>query len=98
MTPVSDTPKQHLSATLVNLGSCPKDMRQEVIKVILSEDGTAGNKDLQDILTKHPGIISILETLYEYEVFIDAFEPKDLIEMRRTVWGVSGTSAPHIEN
>lgn len=97
MKPVADLPEEHLTATIINLRTCPETMKEDVVKVVLSEDGTSCNKDIQDILSKHPRIVSLLVRLYGLDVFANQFLPKHLIEMRKTVWGVSSTSTLYIQ-
>jgi hypothetical protein len=90
MKPVSDRPEEHLTACIVNLRNANDDeMRAKVVNVVLTEDSTAGNKDVQDILSKHQSIVNFLEKVYGLDIFADQFSPKNLVELRRVVWGVS---------
>lgn len=90
MKSASDLPEQHLTAIIINLRNAKDtETRAHVVNVALAEDSTAGNKDIQDILSKHLNIVKFLEKVYGLPIFADKFVPKELIEMRRVVWGVS---------
>ncbi|KAJ3771749.1 hypothetical protein FB446DRAFT_87210 [Lentinula raphanica] len=85
---LSDNPKEHLSANIINLINCSTEQgRVEVIRQCLQEEKTHGNEDVQFVLAKHPPIVDFLIRVHNMESFVNFFAPKNLVESRKVVWG-----------
>jgi hypothetical protein len=84
-----DTPQHHLKKVITSLLATSDDGDYKTTYEFATTLGANNQLDVKTMLLKYSDLIELLTDLYQFETFKqEDFHPKQLLECKKTIWGV----------
>jgi hypothetical protein len=88
-----DTPEHHFKKVISSLLASSDTEDYNLTYEFATTLGANNQLDVKTLLVKYKDIILLFQDLYKFQLFKEAsFEPKKLIDCKKTIWGVSQMS------